>query len=136
MPQARPLICRRSPPVFQALLPPHRAPHALLRRSRPPASPCALSSSAHLQCPATLTRLHLSLFSLLLKAAQYQAQKVIIKASLAAPDSAVRVVWCPKARVTPASPEHLCKRGTRAPSSTSLGILGKSLTHLEPKFHL
>lgn len=112
------------------------SPRFALSLAAPRASLCALAQRTPSVPSYTYTPSSVTFLSPLLKAAQYQAQKVIIKASLAAPDSAVRVVWRPKARVTPASPEHLCKRGTGAPTSTSLGISGKSLTRLEPRFHL
>ena len=96
----------------------------------------------------TYTSSSVTFLSILPKAAQYQAQKVIIKASLAPVDSAVRVVWSPRSGKYPANPhlphhspstEHLCKRMTwalelSAPIFTSPWDLGQ-VTY-PPKFHL
>ena len=90
-----------TPPMFQ---PPPSC-------SFPVAFPCcSWPPCGHALSPRTHTlraKLHLHTFicyfSILRKAAQYQAQ-VIIKASLAPADSAVRVVWSPRSGKYPANP--------------------------------
>ena len=92
---------------------PHPCSNPLLLAAFPLLFPVALghpvamhSLPAHtpLGPNCTYTSSSVTFLSILPKAAQYQAQKMIIKASLAPVDSAVRVVWSPRSGKYPANP--------------------------------
>lgn len=137
MPQDQPLICKPNPT--------HVPTRSFLQLSPcfsllpwPPCGHALSPKHTHPQGQPALTPSSVTFLSILQKAAQYQAQKVIIKASLAPFGSAVRVVWRPRSGSTcqplipdiPYLQEHLCKRMTwtlepSAPIFTSPWDLGQ-----------